>query len=190
MSHVNFFGIPVEGDITRPESRVPQRPLEELAPLMQALLDDEAIEWFGWRQYTPYFNDGEPCVFSVYGSLAVMLRESYREVRCETCRIPRQSPDHLYCPKCGTALTPADDDEDVWEGVEYSGVLGKRSYNSTTKSHDAYEGPDEARYDRCLALENALDSGAFDDVLLGEFGDHAQVQVSRDKITVTEFSHD
>lgn len=24
------------------------------------------LEYFSWKQYAPYFNDGEPCVFSVY----------------------------------------------------------------------------------------------------------------------------
>ncbi|MEU5945042.1 hypothetical protein ABZ793_05705 [Micromonospora sp. NPDC047465] len=64
MSHVSFLGIPVEGEITQGH-RVPQRPLEELRPLLRALLDDEAVTEFGWRQFTPYFNDGEPCVFGV-----------------------------------------------------------------------------------------------------------------------------
>lgn len=26
------------------------------------------LEEFGWKQYTPYFNDGEPCEFSVHGA--------------------------------------------------------------------------------------------------------------------------
>src|ERR1044072_5669755 len=27
--------------------------------------DNPIIESFAWTQYTPYFNDGEPCIFSV-----------------------------------------------------------------------------------------------------------------------------
>lgn len=64
---MTFLGIPVEGDITKADKRTPQRPLEDLAPLMQAVLDDDGIAAFGWRQCTPYFNDGDPCVFSAYG---------------------------------------------------------------------------------------------------------------------------
>ena len=61
---VSFLGIPVDGDIVRGEKRAQQRPLEDLAPLIQAVLDDEGIACFGWYQYTPYFNDGDPCIFS------------------------------------------------------------------------------------------------------------------------------
>jgi hypothetical protein len=63
----SFLGIPVEGDITAGSTRVDQKPIEELQPLLQAVLDDPTIVEFGWRQYTPYFNDGEPCEFGVSG---------------------------------------------------------------------------------------------------------------------------
>jgi hypothetical protein len=61
----NFLGIPIEGDIKRGSNRSKQRPVEELTPLLRAVLDDDVIASFGWRQYTPYFNDGEPCEFGV-----------------------------------------------------------------------------------------------------------------------------
>src|SRR4051812_33293152 len=28
--------------------------------------ENPKLESFGWTQYTPFFNDGEPCVFSVH----------------------------------------------------------------------------------------------------------------------------
>ena len=31
-----------------------------------SLLDELGIDSFTWQQYTPYFNDGDACVFSVY----------------------------------------------------------------------------------------------------------------------------
>lgn len=39
----NFLGMPVSGDITQGSTRVEQKPLEELAPLFQAVLDDPTI---------------------------------------------------------------------------------------------------------------------------------------------------
>lgn len=33
------------------------------------------LESFSWVQYTPYFNDGEPCEFHVYEDLAKMVFE-------------------------------------------------------------------------------------------------------------------
>lgn len=170
-----FFGIPIEGDVRFAESPVKQRPLEDLQPLLQALLDDPTIEWFGWRQYTPYFNDGEPCVFSVDEALMVSLVPDQESRRQQSLNDDDDDDD--------------DDSDDINDGVEYNRLLGHRN-RSWEKSPGTYTGPDEPRYDRCLALEQALASGAFDDVLLEHFGDHATVIVSREKITVKEYSHD
>ena len=62
------FGLPVHGDIQYySTSPAEQYPLEQLQPFWQAVLDDPAVESFGWSQYTPYFNDGDACVFHTYG---------------------------------------------------------------------------------------------------------------------------
>ena len=47
------------------EPRPVQRPLSDLEPALRAILADGDILSFGWTQYTPYFNDGERCVFGV-----------------------------------------------------------------------------------------------------------------------------
>lgn len=54
----------------------------------------------------------------------------------------------------------------------------------------AYKGLDQARLERCLALDKAIESGAFDDVLIEAFGDHAEVTVKKDGISVEFYSHD
>lgn len=61
----NFLGIPVDGEIIRHENQKDQRPIEDLQPLLRAVLDDDQVVEFGWRQYTPYFNDGDACEFGV-----------------------------------------------------------------------------------------------------------------------------
>ncbi len=169
-THANFLGIPVEGDITKGDKRVPQLPLSELQPLMRAVLDDPTIKAFGWTQYTPYFNDGEPCVFSV------------------------GSPWFL------TADDPDSDDvSDLYSyEVDYGHhpSLGKRDYEyrghypNRQRIDLGYTGPDEARFDRVKALSDAINGGSFEDVLLEAFGDHAQVRVTAQGITVHSYSHD
>lgn len=63
---VTFAGLPVTGDVTKSNrSRVMQRPKEELEPLITALLFAPDVEAIRWRQYTPYFNDGDVCEFGV-----------------------------------------------------------------------------------------------------------------------------
>lgn len=66
--HGTFFGIPVTGEITRAgRDEVPQRPMAELGPYISAVLGRPEVLSFRWKQYTPYFNDGDPCVFGVHG---------------------------------------------------------------------------------------------------------------------------
>lgn len=161
----NFLGIPITGDITRGSDRVEQRPLEELAPIMQAVLDDPTIVSFGWTQYTPYFNDGDPCEFGVH-----------------TCWV-----------------RTIDDDPDASDGWDLEvtsshPTLGKRSHRYSREIGEyvtgPYEGPDEARYDRCLELAKAVEGGAFENVLLDLFGDHAEVTVTREEAKVEFYDHD
>jgi hypothetical protein len=156
-SHTNFLGIEVKGDITRGDRRSPQRPLSELEPLMRAVLDDPTMKAFGWAQYTPYFNDGDSCTFSV-GELWF--------------------------------LTVDDPDvEDVEDSYDYR--VGYSEHPSLGKAvSSVYSGPDEERFNRVRALSDAINGGAFEDVLLEAFGDHAEVIVKPSGITVDYYSHD
>ncbi|MDF5756565.1 hypothetical protein [Spongiactinospora sp. TRM90649] len=172
----NFLGIPVLGDINSGAERTPQRPLEEFAPILQAVLNEPTIISVGWCQYTPYFNDGELCTFS---ASAIWFRT--------TADPDPARPDY---------------DNDSFDFVDYYDLeiegsrssLGRRPsrWNPARRDYEEgpYEGPDEARYDRCRALSDAVRSGAFDNVLLAAFGDHARVTVTRQGITVEEYSHD
>lgn len=158
----NFLGIPVHGDITQGANRVEQKPIEELQPILQAVLDDPTIVEFGWRQYTPYFNDGEPCNFGVHG----------------------------------TWVRTTDDEDADADELE---MWGHRSLGKMTGDYDEtarkwvpgpYEGPDEARFQRCKALETAVEGGHFENVLLDAFGDHAEITVKRDGIHIEFYEHD
>ena len=163
----NFLGIPVHGDITQGENRKDQRPLEEFQPIVQAVLDDPTIVEFGWRQYTPYFNDGDPCTFGVHGTW----------VRT-------------------TADEDVDEDKlEMWGHRSLGKIPGEWVDDPDRLGHTKwhahpYEGPDEARYHRVKALEKAIEGGEFENVLLDAFGDHAEVTVRRDGIEIEFYSHD
>lgn len=159
MSHINFLGIPVEGDIRKTEVRAAQRSLSELEPLIRALLDDDTIVEFGWRQYTPYFMDGDPCIFSASGIW----------VRTVTDKPANEEDNDLSVEYRHPSLG-----EIVWE---YVGIPRERRMAG-------YNGPDLSRLERCNALDQAIQSGAFDDVLIEAFGDHADITIRRDGITI------
>lgn len=155
-----FLGIPVEGDITRGDKRAEQRPIEELQPLLAAVLADEFVTEFGWTQYTPYFNDGEPCIFGV-----------------------------------NTPWVRTTEDSDASASYELDvdsshPTLGNRVYREG-RFYDIDRSPERtATYERCKAFAAAIEGGAFEDVFLEAFGDHAEVTVRRDGITVEFYSHD
>lgn len=172
----NFLGIPITGDITSPNARAVQRPLSEFQPLIQAILDDPTIRTFGWRQYTPYFNDGDPCVFSAYGAWYLTIEDGQSD-----------SDD-------------ADDDFERYE-LEFDEhpslgkLVGGTWQRDNTLGHNVkvgavYEGPDEARFIRCKSFADAIESGAFDDVLIHAFGDHANITVHADHIDIEFYDHD
>ncbi|MEU0952815.1 hypothetical protein ABZ353_10800 [Streptomyces niveus] len=168
----NFLGMPVSGDITQGSSRTEQKPLEELSPLFQALVNDPTIVEFGWSQYTPYFNDGDTCDFSVH---------------------------YLWVRTTAEADGAVDEYGDEYSShygldVDYHPSLGKIESDWDSEAHKfvnkRYEGPDEDRYNRCQELDRALQSGAYDNVLLEHFGDHALITVRKDVIEVEYYSHD
>lgn len=180
----NFLGIPIEGNISGGDRQVKQRPLEEFQPIVQAVLDDPTIGAVQWTQYTPYFNDGDPCTFSAY----------------EVYVLPAETHDDTE-----------DDDYDGYDieeskswiaielgyGEHAETFMGKAEYHwegtwgvDRRKVIDSYTGPDRERYDRLHELSSAIQGGEFDHVLQELFGDHCTVKITREKITVDEYSHD
>jgi hypothetical protein len=151
----SFLGVPVRGDITKADRRAEQHPIEELAPKFQALLDEPLIAEFGWQQYTPYFNDGDACVFGVR-SLWVRTTEDSQDL------------DHW------SLLA-----EDVHP------TIGGRNWRT-----GQYEGEHEEISKKANDLDQAIQSGQFDDVLQEHFGDHAEITVTREGIEVEFYSHD
>jgi hypothetical protein len=165
-SRRSFLGVPVEGDVPPGEQRPVQRPLSDLEPLLRAILADDGIVSFGWTQYTPYFADGERCVFGV------------NEPWFRT-----------------TADAPPEDVGDESEAdthrLSYHPTLAAERYDRASGSFVSVERDAETvrRWSRCQALAEALATGGFDDVLLDAFGDHAHVRISRSGIVVDEYEH-
>lgn len=167
---MTFSGLPINGSISYGSEKMAQRTQEEFAAILQPVLDDPTIAWVSWLQYTPYFNDGDPCVFNTHACQMGLKGES--DIR--------EADDYdRYDEFPGWA------DETRRQFGERA--RSEKSYQRTGK----YTGPDEARYDRCDALAKAVMGGEFDDVLLKAFGDHAEVTIiPKVGIDVESWSHD
>lgn len=145
------------------------------------------VEKVSWAQYTPHFNDGEPCVFGV--------NEPQARVRLS----PELSD--AYRGRLGTFLY-LEDDEDVDE--EEPGMPGHGEGAVVTfggvKTWNIERLPPEERaeVEALVApyMDLSRDLGAFiggdlEDAYQEAFGDHVKVEVRKNLVVTTEeYSHD
>lgn len=161
-----FAGLPIVGYGESPHhASVPQQPIEELEPFLRAVYERDDVEAIRWEQYTPYFNDGEPCYFTVYEPSIKLVGASEDEGDWEDGFVESYSS----VLRGGTRVER--DADGKWVEV-----------NRGAPAHPVYEDFRE--------LSKKLGSGAFDDALAKLFGDHAQVTVTKTGISVDDYSHD
>lgn len=133
-----------------------------------------AVKEISWTQYTPYFNDGEPCVFSVntpellvnFKGLDIELENGKYGVTIKNPGI--YSGDYL-----------GDDEVLTLESTE--GWISGSSYLS-----DKITGKPQELF----AVVGDLFDESITDVFLAAFGDGVRVTVSRDSIVVDDYDHD
>lgn len=56
----------IEGEVQRDAEMEEQHPDGEFTSALDELLGTDGVEAVKWEQYTPYFNDGDACVFHPY----------------------------------------------------------------------------------------------------------------------------
>jgi hypothetical protein len=170
----NFLGIPVEGHIhRRDKNTTAQISKEEFGEILAKVIKDERVEAVKWRQYTPYFNDGDPCEFGVH------------------------EPTFKFT---GVDIDP--EDTDYGDGFmstysfdyhpELKKMLGapSRSWKADEKGEWRHT-PDDQEFARAVyRLSSTIEGGSAYDVLMDAFGDHAEITVYSDRIVVDEYSHD
>lgn len=123
---------------------------------------------FGWAQYTPYFNDGDPCEFGMN----------------ELVLVGKKSDDG-----------PDDDEREEYEDeirgdLPYDSVGAFSTYSDNSKISDRYGTKDE-RYVRCHgACLQVYEALAYGDLAKELFGDHVQVIITPESVETTEYDHE
>lgn len=139
---------------------------DALTGALRAFLEKhDKVKAIVWTQYTPYFNDGEPCEFSV------------------------NDPEVIF--KRGVLADGADgEDDDGGEDYdEEGGGMGDWSIGYAIEKGRIKDGPEiRAIVADLKALESAI--AGLDDLFLHAFGDHSRVKVTRRAVSVDEYSHD
>lgn len=151
-----------------------------LNKMLSEIFNNEKIQAIAWAQYTPYFNDGDECVFGVSEPYLVLSGFD-----------PEDIPDDVY----------QFDDDDVY--VTYAEVgdhlLG------IYKERAAEAGPHQdmyiQKYKALMDMKTEYGDvepywDALNDILKEEellrslYGDHVQVVVHRGGVEVFEYEHD
>lgn len=157
----NFLGIPIDGEVYKSHrANVKQRPVEEFGPILQAVISMPGFVAVKWRQYTPYFNDGDVCEFSV-SEPSIRFAE--------------------FDEECG-------DYEDGFK-TSYD-LRSRETYDRETGKWVPKGGADPRYTPEVAELLSAIEGGPFENALYDAFGDHAQVTVFPDRIEVETYEHE
>lgn len=122
-----------------------------------------------WTQYTPYFNDGDTCEFSV------------NDVTFTNAPL-----DELCNIRWGEYEGEADG---VWacENIQHVLTSDRDYYKEDADLIRASGGVDAAS---CKLFNEAICSGEMESVMLAMFGDHAKIIATREGFDVDEYDHD
>lgn len=128
----------------------------------------DIVHSFGWTQYAPYFNDGDPCEFSVH-ECAVIAQVDVDE---------NEDPDYLH----------------EWN---YDGSPSFQRYTGRSKiGGNAYNAdkvqPADPRYVAALEACKTVHSIFYQDETLAKdiFGDDGRVIFTADGVEVEEYDHE
>jgi hypothetical protein len=122
------------------------------------------ITSISWTQYTPYFNDGDPCVFSIQEP-ALELSAAFVSA----------NPGLNLIGSSYSKKEPEKDDD--------TKSLTLDTYDFTKEQGKAYP-------DMRAAVNAITELFEAEDILLHVFGDHAEIIVTPKEISVEEYEHD
>jgi hypothetical protein len=175
----SFLGVPIIGTVNLGSNAGTHKTREDVAELIKPLLADDFIHSFGWQQFTPYFNDGEPCIFRARGFWVRTVKDVDIEQADATCR--RCGSECSTCEE----IDPDDDDLFIIDDYTKHPTLGSRPWTNGR----SYQGTEEERFIRALIVSEALETSQYQRALVDLFGDHAEVTVTREGIKITDYSH-
>lgn len=179
------FGFTVEG--YAPQSGrtwVTQRPGNELLYEMVKLFD-MGIDHVTWHQYTPWFNDGDTCEFSVY-DMSVYAQPSYDEPLTRKV-LERRYKNRVYSWEKHEYVDEGYTEEEVVRAYE-------PGYDFEVSTNDDYPHPEFLPESDAMAqgrkVNGMLTGGEFERFLQETFGDGVEITFDGEKFTYDEYSHD
>lgn len=141
---------------------------EQLKSIFDA---DPDLAVINWRQYTPYFNDGDLCIFGLHGMEIAWFKDN-------------------VLPEERAALNLQSIDEDAEAFIVANDLWDSDQKFPTLEEHPTYGLPEKCRlsFNAALGIFGFLDNNL--EVAQDLFGDHVEVFATRTGIEVEEYSHD
>lgn len=138
---------------------------EALEPIFTEFLEkNPKVRGIVWIQYTPYFNDGDPCEFGV-NEPSFYLYDSDQDTN-----------DFDY------------DDDDLGRG--YSARHKKWNYETKEFAPDYTLDTLGVSSANCFQLTKLINNPNMEEVFQAAYGDGSKITVTRDGVKVTEWQHD
>ena len=162
---MTFIDLPITGHKQLAHMSTPQRPQSELEDAFKDVLALPMIVAVRWRQYTPYFNDGDACVFSV--------EEPYVAF----------SDGDPNGGDYGDGFYGSYDDT-------YTAVFGGQKWDKLLRRSVFVNSLNPDASVVVYKLNQAISGGAHDAVLAALFGDHAIVTVNSAGFVIDGYYHD
>lgn len=193
----NFLGMTVEGagGVGEQSHRVPQLSREEFEAALQAVLRHDEVIAVAWNQYTPYWNDGEPCTFRIgevsFAFAGTTLDEDDKYFDYGWQEDEYEETGRIWCSTWSNSEVfdkVVGNDEKNWGPWK---VNGPRDFTWKEGS-----GPDNAPNPKLFTdvhnFISAMDRGSFEHVVEDLFGDHAIIKIDKlaNKVTIDEYDHD
>lgn len=166
---------PIVGDPGETSLPAEQWGEEKFIEMLDAVFAaDPEVTALGWTQYTPGFNDGDPCTFDVHCESLVILGEIPESISYDTVRFSSDE-DEVYTDD-PRVLSLSDRRPPGEYGRDPDGVWG---YQLTDP-----DAPVDPLYAAGTAFYKALTQGHFDHVVMKHFGDPASVVATREDFKV------
>lgn len=196
---MEFLGMEVEGsggpgeESDRPE----QYTIDHFKSTVAAILIYPEVTGIAWTQYTPYFNDGEPCVFRAgepYFCFEGVELSDEEEAYYDYSWMEEDFEENKRV-WCGDYCNSEIFDRIVGNTEKEYGPWNG-NYRTRTWSWKEGSGPDSAPnphlFNAVTTFTKFLNAGNYDHAVEDLFGDHAIIRIDKlaGKVIIDEYSHD
>lgn len=151
--------------------------------LFKSTFESSPIQAIAWEQYTPYFNDGDECIFNIYDVQFIL--EGFDPENIENSSYKYEDEDKYTLVNLS--------DIEIFKNILHKQDLdlnedSKKYYqnivNSILEQEEKYPGLSKM----CNNISKMITQNK--DIMFSIFGDHVSVVVTKDETFINEYDHD